>query len=55
MSLVEVDAVSKSYPSRTSLRTEEHTVVGNVSLSIKSSETVGLVGEPAQAKLPSPA
>jgi ABC-type oligopeptide transport system ATPase subunit len=45
MAMVEVDAVSKSYPRRAGLRTELHTVVDNVSLSIEAGETLGLVGE----------
>jgi peptide/nickel transport system ATP-binding protein len=50
MALVEVEAVSKSYPRRVGLRTEEKTVVENVSLSIESGETLGLVGESGSGK-----
>ena len=50
MALVEVDAVSKSYPRRAGLRTEQHTVVENVSLVIESGETLGLVGESGSGK-----
>jgi peptide/nickel transport system ATP-binding protein len=50
MALVEVEAVSKSYPRRTGLRTEEKTVVENVSLSIEAGETLGLVGESGSGK-----
>ncbi len=50
MPLVEVDAVSKSYPRRAGLRTEEHTVVDNVSLAIEAGETLGLVGESGSGK-----
>jgi ABC-type glutathione transport system ATPase component len=50
MALVEVDAVSKSYPRRSGLRTELHTVVDNISLSIEAGETLGLVGESGSGK-----
>ena len=50
MALVEVDSVWKSYPRRVGLRTEQRTVVENVSLAIESGETLGLVGESAPAK-----
>jgi peptide/nickel transport system ATP-binding protein len=50
MALVEVEAVSKSYPRRVGLRTEEKTVVENVSLTIESGETLGLVGESGSGK-----
>ena len=50
MPLVEVDAVSKSYPQRAGLRTEEHTVVDSVSLTIDAGETLGLVGESGSGK-----
>jgi peptide/nickel transport system ATP-binding protein len=50
MALVEVDAVSKSYPRQVGLRTEQHPVVENVSLSIESGETLGLVGESGSGK-----
>jgi peptide/nickel transport system ATP-binding protein len=50
MALVEVDAVSKSYPRRSGLRTELHTVVDKVSLSIQAGETLGLVGESGSGK-----
>ena len=50
MVLVEVDAVGKSYARRIGLRTEEHSVVENVSLSIESGETLGLVGESGSGK-----
>jgi ABC-type glutathione transport system ATPase component len=50
MVLVEVDAVSKSYPRRAGLRTELHTVVDNISLTIESGETLGLVGESGSGK-----
>ncbi len=38
MSLVEVNSVSKSYPRRVGLRSQEQTVVDNVSLSIEAGE-----------------
>lgn len=50
MALVEVDAVSKSYPRRAGLHTEEHTVVEDVSFSIEAGETLGLVGESGSGK-----
>lgn len=50
MALVEVDAVSKSYPRRVGLRTEQSTVVENVSLAIAAGETLGLVGESGSGK-----
>ena len=45
MALVEVQAVSKSYPRRVGLRTEERVVVRDVTLAIEPGETLGLVGE----------
>ena len=50
MALVEVDAVSKSYPRRLGLRTEHSTVVDSVSLSLEAGETLGLVGESGSGK-----
>jgi peptide/nickel transport system ATP-binding protein len=50
MALVEVDSVSKSYPRRAGLRTEQHTVVERVSLTIEAGETLGLVGESGSGK-----
>jgi peptide/nickel transport system ATP-binding protein len=50
MALVEVDAVSKSYPRRAGLHTEQHTVVDSVSLTIEAGETLGLVGESGSGK-----
>jgi peptide/nickel transport system ATP-binding protein len=50
MALVEVDAVSKSYARRLGLRTEQQTVVADLSLKIESGETLGLVGESGSGK-----
>lgn len=50
MALVEVDAVSKSYPRRVGLRTEFKAVVEDVSLSVQSGETLGVVGESGSGK-----
>jgi peptide/nickel transport system ATP-binding protein len=50
MALVEVNAVSKSYPRRAGLRTEWRAVVEQVSLAIEAGETLGLVGESGSGK-----
>ncbi len=50
MALVELEAVSKSYPRRSGLRTELHPVVQDISLTIEKGETLGLVGESGSGK-----
>jgi ABC-type glutathione transport system ATPase component len=50
MALVEVNSVSKSYPRRAGLRTEQQTVVENVLLKIDAGETLGMVGESGSGK-----
>jgi ABC-type glutathione transport system ATPase component len=50
MALVEVNAVYKNYARRVGLRTEERTVVENVSFSIEAGESLGLVGESGSGK-----
>ena len=50
MALVEVDAVWKCYPRRVGLRTEQHAVVEDVSLTIEAGETLGLVDESGSGK-----
>lgn len=50
MALVEVDAVSKTYPRHAGLRTESVAVVENVSLTVEAGETLGLVGESGSGK-----
>jgi ABC-type glutathione transport system ATPase component len=50
MALVEVDAVSKSYPRRAGFRTEQQSVVEDVSFTIECGETLGLVGESGSGK-----
>jgi peptide/nickel transport system ATP-binding protein len=50
MALVEVNSVSKSYPRRIGLRTEQIAVVEDVSFTIETGETLGLVGESGSGK-----
>jgi peptide/nickel transport system ATP-binding protein len=50
MALVQVDAVTKSYPRRAGLRTEQQAVVQDVSLTIEAGESLGLVGESGSGK-----
>ncbi|MFZ1084806.1 MAG: ATP-binding cassette domain-containing protein [Terracidiphilus sp.] len=50
MALVQVNAVSKSYPRWTGFRSEQRAVVEDLSLSIESGETLGLVGESGSGK-----
>ncbi|HVW77179.1 MAG TPA: ATP-binding cassette domain-containing protein [Alloacidobacterium sp.] len=50
MPLVEVRHISKSYPRREGLRTEEVRVVEDVSFVIERGETLGLVGESGSGK-----
>jgi peptide/nickel transport system ATP-binding protein len=50
MALVEVNSVSKSYPRRIGLRTEQIAVVEDVSFTIETGETLWLVGESGSGK-----
>lgn len=48
--LVQLRSVYKSYPRRSGLRTELHTVVDSISFTIQAGETLGLVGESGSGK-----
>jgi peptide/nickel transport system ATP-binding protein len=48
--LVQVNSVWKSYARRAGMRTEEHAVVQDVSITIDEGETLGLVGESGSGK-----
>jgi ABC-type glutathione transport system ATPase component len=50
MALVELRSVSKSYPRRVGLGSEQQFVVQNVSLAVEAGETLGLVGESGSGK-----
>lgn len=50
MPLVELHGISKSYPRRVGLRSEDRFVVSDVSLSIERGETLGVVGESGSGK-----
>jgi ABC-type glutathione transport system ATPase component len=50
MALVEVQSVSKNYPQRIGLGTQDRFVVRDVSLTIDRGETLGLVGESGSGK-----
>jgi peptide/nickel transport system ATP-binding protein len=50
MALVEVNGLCKSYVQRDGWRTEQRTVVDDVSFTIEAGETLGLVGESGSGK-----